>query len=159
MALQKTSWQPDTCECVAQLEWDDAQPENLRTHIVRVLVPCAAHTNSPWVGPERVHPVHAENVLKNDAFDLAHAFLKSSRPDFYPADNAILAAAAVLARPGVPAEIIEQAKMTVSQTRIQWFFDTQRRLRLTIPDITPGERGQLQAQANTRFGPGKVMVS
>jgi hypothetical protein len=39
-----TTWSPDTCECVLEYEWDDAVPENERTHaIVNVVKKCEFH--------------------------------------------------------------------------------------------------------------------
>lgn len=63
MATQKTRWTPDTCGCVVDLEWDDAQPETARTHRMAVVRTCHAHAaqaDAPAV-------VTAENQRKNQA--------------------------------------------------------------------------------------------
>lgn len=33
--IKRTEWQPDTCDCVLEYEWDDATPDNLRVHTLR----------------------------------------------------------------------------------------------------------------------------
>lgn len=43
MAVQRTRWRPDTCGCVLEYEWDDAQPAELRTHTPVVARACRHH--------------------------------------------------------------------------------------------------------------------
>ena len=40
-----------------------------------------------------------------------------------------------------------------------WSFDANRVLRVSIPGLTVPERNAIQAACDTRFGPGKVVVS
>lgn len=44
MAIQRTLWQPDTCNCAIEFEWDDTVPDTVRTHTpVKVHRRCLRH--------------------------------------------------------------------------------------------------------------------
>lgn len=46
MAIQKTTWSPDTCDCEIEYTWDDTIPQEERTHTVSfVNKSCQNHRN------------------------------------------------------------------------------------------------------------------
>lgn len=44
MAKQLTRWRPDTCACVVDFEWDDADAEPIP--VPKVIEPCPEHPTS-----------------------------------------------------------------------------------------------------------------
>lgn len=66
MATRITQWKPDTCNCVMEYSWDDAEPENTRTHsFARAVQLCDAHSaRSP---EDAFDQVKSENLVKNVA--------------------------------------------------------------------------------------------
>lgn len=70
MTIQKTTWSPDTCKCTLEYEWDDAVPQELRTHtIANVVKACPIHDHHT---DKIAHydDVMAENQSKNKAIGL-----------------------------------------------------------------------------------------
>jgi hypothetical protein len=63
MATHVTRWLPDTCECVIDYEWDDANPSVL-THKEMIKV-CAAHAALGLADKACFDKVRDENVRKN----------------------------------------------------------------------------------------------
>ena len=65
MALQVTRWYPDTCDCIIDFQWDDAEPEAARTHTVKAIIKrCAAHREIPD-DKQHFSTVLEENQRKN----------------------------------------------------------------------------------------------
>ena len=63
--IRKTTWSPDTCECVLEFEWDDAVDPEMRTHSVsQVKKTCADHEGIASEGVQFTS-VMAENKTKN----------------------------------------------------------------------------------------------
>ena len=60
-----TTWHPDTCGCVVNLEWDDAEEPDNRTHKPLMVKPCQAHSEADC------NVVTEENHRKNKAVNLA----------------------------------------------------------------------------------------
>ncbi|MEK7180615.1 MAG: hypothetical protein AAB706_04015 [Patescibacteria group bacterium] len=70
MTIQKTLWSPDTCGCQIEYQWDDAVPQDQRTHTISSIVKsCPIHTHhidkSAHFGD-----VLSENQSKNKAIGL-----------------------------------------------------------------------------------------
>lgn len=62
-----TRWSPDTCECVLEYEWDDAVPENERTHTPTTMIrACSAHASISDV-TGKYNQILSENQTKNQA--------------------------------------------------------------------------------------------
>jgi hypothetical protein len=74
--IRVTTWSPDTCGCTLEYSWDDAEPEDARTHsLSRVVHSCPAHPNLPE--QELYAAVVNENKHKNKVF----AEAKKAKPD------------------------------------------------------------------------------
>lgn len=59
-----TRWSPDTCGCILEYEWDDAQDENTRTHsFKRIIKTCPEH--AVLAGKPHYDQVLSENTRKN----------------------------------------------------------------------------------------------
>lgn len=44
--MHTTRWSPDTCDCVVEYDWDDAEPTNVRKHTLKKMVnTCPLHKN------------------------------------------------------------------------------------------------------------------
>lgn len=62
-----TTWSPDTCDCVLEYEWDDAQDENTRIHsFKRIIKACPEH--AALAGKPLYDQVISENTRKNITF-------------------------------------------------------------------------------------------
>ncbi len=46
MAKHLTRWRPDTCGCVIEYEWDDAEAEEARQHVPKKIDACPDHPAS-----------------------------------------------------------------------------------------------------------------
>lgn len=70
MVLNVTTWSPDTCGCVIEYEWDDAQDENTRVHTAKtILKDCGLH-KKPKDKDEHFATILEENQRKNFTFGL-----------------------------------------------------------------------------------------
>jgi hypothetical protein len=76
MGAHRNKWSPDTCGCVVEFEFDDALPEDKRTHALHTVhQKCKAHESLP---DEKVWAVlHVENIRKNHAVGAAIDHLTS----------------------------------------------------------------------------------
>lgn len=64
MAINITTWSPDTCKCVVEYAWDDTSPQETRVHSHNKTVKtCPAHTGI--VGPALFNLLLRENQSKN----------------------------------------------------------------------------------------------
>ncbi|HLA18838.1 MAG TPA: hypothetical protein VJ253_05890 [Dehalococcoidia bacterium] len=134
MPLKTTRWRPDTCACVFEYAWDDAEPQDTRAlAFARRLEACAVHEGAP---PEAAFG-HAreENRRKNVAV------------------GALLAAAA--ARRGVE-RVADPAAVCA------WALEGSppRRVRVTVRDplLTPADRDAAAAEIAAALGPGAAIV-
>lgn len=67
MTLKTTRWYPDTCECVLEYTWDDAQSENTRVHTASNIVSkCPAHQSIATIEGVYDTVCNKENRRKND---------------------------------------------------------------------------------------------
>lgn len=82
MALHTTRWSPDTCGCIIDLEWDDAQDENARIHsLAAIPARCPAH--SALAPPVVFNTVMEENRRKNQVLAIAQGVLPDITPGGY----------------------------------------------------------------------------
>ena len=65
MALQKTSWRPDTCGCEIEYTWDDTQAEDVRVHTPVKVVACSIHQSVGGGVVGKHTAVVTENRKKN----------------------------------------------------------------------------------------------
>ena len=64
MKMNITRWQPDTCKCIIEYEWDGDADPTTRTHSVVNTIPCEFHTKHSN-HEEVFEDVKAENTRKN----------------------------------------------------------------------------------------------
>lgn len=73
-----TRWSPDTCRCVLEYEWDDALPDNQRTHSYsKVIRLCPEHEQLGLTGKKLYDQVLSENTCKNAVWSMAKETLSS----------------------------------------------------------------------------------
>lgn len=65
--LRTTRWNPDTCGCVLEYEWDDAQDENERVHNFKNAVQLCEH-HKALIADKAYDEVLSENTRKNIVF-------------------------------------------------------------------------------------------
>lgn len=121
----KNTWRPDTCECVLEYEWDDAEPEAERAHAcVRVIVDCGAH-GSPAARTKAGRGAHFERVLGENRHK-----------------NEVLAEIAAVA----PAEHVEEIdagdgrKVRVLKNPHRWRWGEGRALEIDLDDMPASVR-------------------
>lgn len=73
---QRTRWSPDTCDCVINILWNDADPPENRQHTREIVRTCAIHQGQST--PAEV--VYEENTRKNKAIGK----VSERRPDITP---------------------------------------------------------------------------
>ena len=80
--LKVTRWSPDTCRCVLEYEWDDAEDENTRENTLKAVIQkCSYHS---FAADEDVYrEVLLENSIKNIAFAEAERIIPSINPENY----------------------------------------------------------------------------
>lgn len=110
---QVTRWSPDTCNCVIEYAWDDSLSGKDRTFSLHSVVKkCKVHEN---LSDEEVYnKVFAENRLKNRCISSIYK----------------------------NAELVESKgnrKVLKSEKKVNWRFDKDRKLSLSISGFTPEE--------------------
>ncbi len=76
---QVTRWEPDTCGCVIDYDWEDSEPEATRTHAVRKIVgACPAHAGLSEI--PAFDTVLDENRRKSRAFGIAQELIPLAPP-------------------------------------------------------------------------------
>lgn len=77
-----TQWSPDTCGCILEYEWDDAQNENTRTHTFKKIVKlCERH--KMLSGTKAYDQLMSENTRKNRVLGEAQKVYSSITPEDY----------------------------------------------------------------------------
>lgn len=83
MAIQRTRWRPDTCDCIFTYTWDDAVPVDQRQHTIVEASRCLHHASlDPSTAYDTV--LNSENRVKNLAIAdvVAATGLSESAVDF-----------------------------------------------------------------------------
>lgn len=73
MAINVTTWRPDTCGCEALYSWDTEVPAEARVHQLADIRPCPAHERLHATHEARFAAMQHENQAKNLAFTYAVA--------------------------------------------------------------------------------------
>jgi len=116
--LHTTRWRPDTCACVFEYQWDDEQSDEEREHSLASVVHCCAeHSDDGQVLFEKVKQ---ENIGKNEALGLVLENAEKLVEEYEDERG----------------ELKKRFKKGKEPT---WEFDHERRLRLSIPDLTTKE--------------------
>jgi hypothetical protein len=141
VTLRTTRWSPDTCACVIEFTWDDAQSEDARTHAFdKAVIVCPQHAGIPDTD------VYEAIVQENQAKNRALGYLLANAPA------------------SVTAQVLQPDGSTQTEWRTGmvpiWVMTGTRRTRqvqLTLPGWTQNQKNQAQAAADTRW-PGRVVV-
>jgi hypothetical protein len=142
MVIKTTRWNPDTCGCQFEYEWDDAVAEDTRTHTFkRVTQECVSHA-------------HLTGNSKRDMYDSS---LEENRRK-----NGTIAE--LLARAGVDFADIQQdgSFQWKKGINVSWTWSgtsPNRVMTLTVTGVTltAQKKTQIQNFLNNRFGVGKVI--
>lgn len=141
MALHITKWEPDTCDCILEYEFDDTIPEDQRTHSVyNVIRSCTAHQGLGTF-QNIFNTVIEENPRKNNT--LKH-ILDSAPASIYDLDQ----------------QNNKLFKKGIELTN-QWSgIAPNRVLTVTLTGITltTNQKNAVQNYINTKFGTGKVVL-
>ncbi len=122
-------WRPDTCRCVLEQWFDDDAKPRVITY-ARIVSICPEHTATDLA---LFAAVYGENTRKNAMLGVV-ANLLSLDPD----------------------SVLNRASWSFDDTRIAG--TDERVLRMAISKATNPERNSIQSSADTRFGPGTVVV-
>jgi hypothetical protein len=142
MVIKTTQWSPDTCGCVFEYEWDDAQNEDTRVHnFKQVTKECASHA-------------HLQGNNKKDMYDSS---LEENRRK-----NGTIQE--LLERAGVEfADTQQDGSVTLKKNiNVSWTWSgsaPDRIMTLTVTGITLTNQRKTQIQnfLNNKFGNGKVV--
>jgi len=78
--IRVTRWSPDTCDCVLEYEWDDAQNENERVHTFKGAIQLCNHHKTLAKPYDKVI---SENTRKNMVFAEAQKLFPELTPGDY----------------------------------------------------------------------------
>jgi hypothetical protein len=132
--INTTTWRPDTCGCEIEYDWDGSVPAEQRVHTVsRVNKKCAAHASTPDI-ETHFNTVMEENSRKNKHIGLI-------------VDN--FSTLTTLAPNG---------SKILKDNVVNWSYDANRVLQITITGLTTNQKNTLQTLSNTLLGSGKVVV-
>ncbi len=130
--IKTTTWSPDTCGCKIEYDWDTEVSQASRTHTLKQFVKrCPAHDT----GTEAVAyaAVTDENTRKNRL------------------RGAILADFPAL-------RVVDGDGNADFADGFSWSFDDQRRLVVTLPNVSGPVLANIRTLADATFGAGKVIV-
>ena len=149
--IRTTRWSPDTCGCILEYSWDDAQAENVRVHTPSSIVKaCPAHLATAANAVAHYNDVLGENLRKNQAFDVARAALNIQEPSQTELAEAGLGV--------VSPNLLAYRKLLGS---FGFSFDAQRKLHVTVSgllSLTAAQKANFQTALDTKFGAGKAVA-
>jgi hypothetical protein len=138
VTLRTTQWSPDTCNCVIQYSWEDSLPPDQRTHTLATVVSrCSAHAG--FSGQAHFDQVTTENTRKNRV----HGAILANIP----------ALTQTITNPDGTTSVSLKNGVTLN-----WSFDTNRHLMVTLSGATAAQKAQLQTLADSAFGAGAVTI-
>ena len=128
-----TRWSPDTCECILRVRINLFPPGLIYDFpddytLLQILQQCPVHTGLS--APATYAAVREEISRKSRMWAIVEAV-------------------------AAPADEAARRKLL---DNFLWSWGPGRRLDVGLPTLTPAQRGQARAEANARFGPGKVQV-
>jgi hypothetical protein len=136
--LCRNQWNPDTCGCVVEFEFDADLPGETRTHKLVSLIPCSAHTGDTAYINQTLEaatiPVHKENQRKNLGLD------------------------ELATEVGLPNDGTRWEKLQVYLDR--WYYDTAspRVLHIVTKGLSTQQKNRAQSAVNNRFGVGLIVI-
>lgn len=133
--IKTTLWQPDTCECKLEYQWDTEQNANNRTFTGTVIhATCPRHTGAP--NPNALFSqVKGDNNLVNDAKKI----VTENHPTL--------------------TKTLEDGRVRIDSAKVQFFLNLERVLEITVPSYTAQQKNSLKNQVGTAIGePSRVLV-
>lgn len=143
MSIKRTTWGPDTCDCIVEYEWDDAIAQGSRTHTIsNIINKCPAHT-SLSTNTDVWNALNDENPRKNAARGLLLENGPTSLYDVIDATNGT-----------------REFKNGITFNWSWTGSGAARTLTITVTGITltTQQRNTVQTVLNNRFGSGKVTL-
>ncbi|GAJ01272.1 unnamed protein product, partial [marine sediment metagenome] len=123
--IRVTRWSPDTCGCILEYEWDDAQDENTRTHSFKKAVKLCEH-HKALAASGAYNQVMSENTRKNQVW----GFIEDMKSKAGEKDSIVAVA-------------IED---------YTWSFDATRKLKVGfLGKLKAGEKSSLQTLCDSKF--------
>lgn len=145
MTIQRTRWSPDTCDCIIEYEWDDAEPSETRNHNLSTYVKrCSDHAigNIP-TDSNRFDVVKEENVRKNNGLD---TILQNAPTSLFDID----------AESG---SRVFKRGITVNWTWTGTAPNRNIAISITGITLTTQQKNNLKTFLDNRFGVGKVVLA
>lgn len=141
--IKVTQWSPDTCGCVFEYEWDDAQNEDTRVHTFKqVAKECVSHS-------------HLQGNNKKDMYDSS---LEENRRKNLTIQELIEKASTEFAATDPESgAIILKKNINVTWTWSGTAPDRVMTITVTGITLTNQRKTQIQNFLNTKFGIGKVV--
>ena len=147
MALNITTWSPDTCKCEIEYEWDDAVSQDLRIHSAhKINKACPFHQFADKV--QHYNAVHEENTRKNDVFSEVLEKIPSLYQILTSQEKNILQLMARIKGD----EIAILDKVLRQGVKVDWSFDAQRNLIVELKGFDAQEKSQVVLLASQKFG-------
>lgn len=135
---QITRWKPDTCECIIEYSWNDAENENIRTYTVHnISRSCFAHVNLADK-IQHYEIVKNENTRKNIIFGEILKNVSTVVEEITQEDGTRIKKL----KPGL---------------KYEWSFNADRKLIIDLVGFTLTEKNTINNLANTLF-PNKVQI-
>jgi hypothetical protein len=135
--IHTTRWQPDTCGCVVEYEWDDSVDEKTRVHSLTKITRCPYHETLTKNGAYSA--VIDENTTKNKV----HGIVLENFPDLVNEvkndDGSI-------------------SKRLKPEVEFKWSFDVDRKLQVELVGITKENKTKLQNLVNTKIAAQKADI-
>ncbi len=136
--IHTNQWQPDTCGCVLEYTWDDAENQSTRVHTpTRIVKACPAHIS---MGKD----AHYSKVLdENQRKNKAHGLILESMPELV--DEVVL-------------DDGSKVKKLKNGIEFKFAFDANRKLQISLTGITSKHKTDIQALVQAKLGSSKIDI-
>ena len=85
MTIQRTRWQPDTCNCIIDYEWDDTVAQGQRVHAAAIIIrQCPAHAHH-----SDKHQMYDDLLSENTSKNRAIGQILETHPELNGKEGAV----------------------------------------------------------------------
>ena len=127
--IKRTTWQPDTCECKIEFEWDSEAPASNRTFTpTQVFATCSRHAGAPN-NTTLFARIKGDNNMINDG----KKYVIQNLPQL--------------------TRTLEDGRVRLDDTKVQFELDGERNMRIIVGDnLTAQEKADLKTALDTELG-------